>query len=86
MNGRVYDPQTAMFFSPDPFVQAPDNWVNYNRYGYCLNNPLIYSDPSGYTFDPKSQSGYEEQFWQYMGSGCSYSQALPRRAGNVHHK
>ena len=76
MNGRVYDPQTAMFFSPDPFVQAPDNWVNYNRYGYCLNNPLIYTDPSGYMFDARSQSGYEEQFWQYMGSGFSYSQAF----------
>jgi RHS repeat-associated protein len=81
MNGRVYDPQTAMFFSPDPFVQAPDNWVNYNRYGYCLNNPLIYSDPSGYMFDAKSQSGYEEQFWQYLGSGCSYSQAISASQG-----
>ncbi len=47
MNGRVYDPLTAMFFSPDPFVQAPGNWLNYNRYGYCHNNPLIYTDPSG---------------------------------------
>ena len=81
MNGRVYDPQTAMFFSPDSFVQAPDNWVNYNRYGYCLNNPLIYSDPSGYMFDAKSQSGYEEQFWQYLGSGCSYSQAISASQG-----
>jgi len=50
MNGRVYDPLTAMFFSPDPYVQAPDNWLNYNRYGYCLNNPLKYTDPSGYKF------------------------------------
>ena len=48
MNGRVYDPLTAMFFSPDPFVQEPGNWLNYNRYGYCLNNPLKYTDPSGY--------------------------------------
>jgi len=47
MNGRVYDPLTAMFFSPDPYVQAPDNWLNYNRYGYCLNNPFKYTDPSG---------------------------------------
>ncbi|MFA5470081.1 MAG: polymorphic toxin type 23 domain-containing protein, partial [Bacteroidales bacterium] len=46
-NERVYDPLTAQFFSPDPFVQAPDNWLNYNRYGYCLNNPLIYTDPDG---------------------------------------
>jgi len=47
MNGRVYDPATGMFFSPDPYVQAPGNWVNYNRYGYCMNNPLKYTDPSG---------------------------------------
>jgi hypothetical protein len=47
MNGRVYDPLTAMFFSPDPYVQAPDNWLNYNRYGYCYGNPFKYTDPSG---------------------------------------
>jgi len=51
MNGRVYDPLTAMFFSPDPFIQAPDNWLNYNRYGYCMNNPTKYTDPSGYQWD-----------------------------------
>jgi len=33
--------------SPDPFIQAPDNSQNYNRYAYCLNNPLLYTDPSG---------------------------------------
>lgn len=47
MNGRVYDPFTASFFSPDPYVQAPDNWMNFNRYAYCLNNPFIYTDPTG---------------------------------------
>ncbi|MCC8145680.1 MAG: hypothetical protein LIO93_04405, partial [Bacteroidales bacterium] len=47
MNGRVYDPGAGLFFSPDPFIQAPDNWLNYNRYSYCMNNPLKYADPSG---------------------------------------
>jgi len=46
-NGRVYDPLTAQFFSPDPFVQAPGNWLNYNRYSYCFNNPLKYTDLTG---------------------------------------
>ncbi|MFZ4457074.1 MAG: T6SS effector amidase Tae4 family protein [Bacteroidales bacterium] len=50
MNGRVYDPLTAMFMSPDPYVQAPDNWLNYNRYGYCYGNPFKYTDPSGEFF------------------------------------
>ncbi len=49
MNGRVYDPMTLGFLSPDPFVQNPSNSQNYNRYSYVLNNPLKYVDPSGYT-------------------------------------
>jgi RHS repeat-associated protein len=47
MNGRLYDPVIARFFSPDPFVQMPEFTQGYNRYTYCLNNPLIYTDPSG---------------------------------------
>ena len=42
MNGRMYDPVIARFLSPDPFVQAPEDLQNYNRYSYCLNNPLKY--------------------------------------------
>ena len=47
MNGRVYDPYLGRFLSPDAFVQAPTNPQNFNRYSYCLNNPLRYTDPSG---------------------------------------
>ncbi|NVO09211.1 MAG: VCBS repeat-containing protein [Bacteroidales bacterium] len=47
MNGRLYDPYLQRFLSPDPFVQSPGNAQNYNRYSYCLNNPLMYTDPSG---------------------------------------
>jgi len=50
MNGRMYDPRQGRFLSPDPFVQAPSNPQNYNRYSYCLNNPLKYTDPSGEVF------------------------------------
>lgn len=48
MNGRLYDPVLGRFFSPDPFVQFHGNPQNYNRYSYCLNNPLKYTDPSGH--------------------------------------
>jgi len=47
MNGRLYDPLTAQFLSPDNYVQLPDFTQNFNRYSYCLNNPLKYTDPSG---------------------------------------
>jgi len=49
-NARLYDPVIGRFFSPDPFVQAPDFTQNYNRYSYCLNNPVMYSDPTGEVF------------------------------------
>ena len=47
MNGRMYDPVLGRFLSPDPYVQAPDFSQSFNRYSYCLNNPLIYTDPDG---------------------------------------
>ena len=50
MNGRVYDPATGMFLSPDPVLQEGGNWLNYNRHSYCLNNPLKYTDPTGCSF------------------------------------
>ncbi len=49
-NGRLYDPVLGRFFSPDNYVQMPDNSQNFNRYSYCQNNPLKYTDPSGNLF------------------------------------
>ncbi|WP_163399224.1 RHS repeat-associated core domain-containing protein [Flavobacterium fluviatile] len=47
MNGRLYDAKLHRFLEPDNYVQDPSNTQNYNRYGYVLNNPLKYTDPSG---------------------------------------
>jgi RHS repeat-associated protein len=51
MNGRIYDPDLGRFISPDPYVQMPNNSQNFNRYSYALNNPLVYTDPSGEFLD-----------------------------------
>jgi RHS repeat-associated protein len=62
MNGRVYDSEIARFVSPDPIIQDPYNIISYNRYTYCLNNPLKYTDPSGYLYNP----GFNPRLWQLI--------------------
>lgn len=50
MNARLYDAKLHRFLAPDNFVQDATNSQNYNRYGYVLNNPMKYKDPSGELF------------------------------------
>ena len=50
MDGRMYDPLTGRFMSPDPIVQMPEYTQSLNRYAYCMNNPLSLTDPTGYSW------------------------------------
>jgi len=54
MRGRVYDATQKRFLSPDPHVTDPVFGQNYNRYSYVLNNPLRYTDPTGFNPDNRS--------------------------------
>ena len=50
MNGRIYDPEIGKFLSADPTLQFPESTQGYNRYAYAGNNPLTFTDPSGFSF------------------------------------
>jgi hypothetical protein len=47
MNGRLYDPVIARFFSPDKYVANSSFTQDFNRYTYARNCPLMYTDPDG---------------------------------------
>ena len=47
MGGRIFNERTNQFLSADPYRQAPESWLNCNRFGYCMNNPVMYTDPDG---------------------------------------
>jgi RHS repeat-associated protein len=47
-DARLYDPVIGRFISPDTIVPKMFNPQSLNRYSYCLNNPLVYVDPSGH--------------------------------------
>ena len=63
MNARLYDPVIARFFSPDNFVQVPEFTQSFNRYSYCLNNPLKYVDPTGMIVEYNSFRDRWNSFW-----------------------
>jgi len=46
-NARYYDPTIGRFISPDTIIPYPADPQSLNRYSYCRNNPLKYTDPSG---------------------------------------
>jgi len=57
MNGRmgVYpaasgNPILGRFLGVDPIIQDAGNSQSINGYGYALNNPMKYIDPSGYSY------------------------------------
>ena len=48
---RLYDPVIGRFISPDTIIPDPYDPQMLNRYSYCRNNPLIYTDPTGHLPD-----------------------------------
>jgi RHS repeat-associated protein len=47
LRARYYDPETDRFISRDPVRGTLDNSLSQNPYAYALDNPVMYSDPSG---------------------------------------
>ena len=57
---RLYDPATGCFTRPDPLSH---DYAAVSHYSFCLNNPLILTDPTGRKIDT---SGMNEQELDYF--------------------
>ncbi|MFO7575027.1 MAG: RHS repeat-associated core domain-containing protein [Bacteroidales bacterium] len=74
MIGRLYDPVLGRFLNADPVIQFPGFTQSYNSYSYVMNNPLRFTDPTGYTasMDAFTEAGQSykslaEQFAELFG-------------------
>lgn len=48
-NSRYYSPELCRFISPDSIEYLDPSSINgLNLYCYCMNNPIMYADPSGH--------------------------------------
>ena len=54
---RYYDATIGRFISPDSIVPSWTNPQSLNRYIYCGNNPLAFTDPSGHNWLSDKISG-----------------------------
>jgi RHS repeat-associated protein len=68
MNGRMYDPVVGRMLSSDNYIQAEEFSQCFNRYSYCVNNPLKYKDPSGNSFMSDFSNGVGNFMSKLLGS------------------
>ena len=55
-NARWIDTSAGMVTSPNSLTPNPFNPQALNRYGYVLNNPLRYTDPTGHRIRGREES------------------------------
>ena len=48
LNSRYYDPETGRFVNADEVLNKVGEIKGYNLFEYCFNNPIKFSDPTGY--------------------------------------
>ena len=47
LNSRYYDAKMCKFINADSYVNANGDFVGYNMYAYCSNNPVMFMDVTG---------------------------------------
>jgi len=57
LGGRIEDSVTGRFLSADPDITDPTDPQSYNRYSYTINNPLTYTDPTGFDYEVDDDGG-----------------------------
>jgi RHS repeat-associated protein len=60
LQSRYYDPAFGRFISSDGLLGETGNLTTHNMYAYCGNNPVMYSDITGYA--PQWWEDYKEWF------------------------
>ena len=51
LQSRYYDPEIGRFLNADALTSTGQGFAGNNMFAYCLNNPISYTDSSGYRSD-----------------------------------
>ena len=79
LNSRFYDPVIGRFVNADAFLSTGQGFLGLNAFAYCLNNPVMRIDPSGYV----SMAGWNVRDWRSQVDNPPASQVrAANREGN----
>ncbi|NMO20009.1 hypothetical protein HPC49_21990 [Pyxidicoccus fallax] len=81
MQGRMYDPRLGRFLSPDPLMVGPRVSQMLNRYSYVLNNPLRYTDPTGFETNELPVIVYDSWYGGYATPGGTFGSITVSNGG-----
>ncbi|MDP4093472.1 MAG: RHS repeat-associated core domain-containing protein [Bacillota bacterium] len=65
LRARNYDPATGRFVTEDSYKGTLNSILSLNLYTYCLNNPILFLDPSGHEQIVISGGKYSEKKSDY---------------------
>jgi hypothetical protein len=73
LQSRYYDPAIGRFISADGLLGETGNLVIHNMYAYCGNNPVMYSDISGYAPEwLDNVGGWFGDHWKEIAIGVAF--------------
>ena len=64
LQSRYYNPEMGRFINADAFASTGQGLLGNNMFAYCLNNPVLFSDSSGYVIELATDAT-EEQIEEY---------------------
>ena len=74
LQSRYYDPEIGRFINMDVYFIAGNDYIQgTNMYAYCYNNPVMYSDPTGFAVDPATKDAINRIF---EALGCIFEYGL----------
>lgn len=73
LQSRYYNPEIGRFINADGLLGEVGNIQTHNMYAYCANNPVMYTDISGYTPEWLNAIGnWFEEHWIEIAIGTAF--------------